>query len=339
MVRTAQPFEKCSYLKQVRRLRALAEAALVRYGIRVRKLKFIHHGENATFCVHSVAGRKYLLRILRGGYHTDLAVEAELKWLTHLSRKGFAVPKPFRTKRGELSTFIRTDGIPQGRRCCMFEWLEGSFINKSINAGHMYQAGVLLARLQRETPKGIETHRRYWDSEGLVGKRNPKFGPINKLTGVSAKQQQIILRARKIVFAKLQKYEKKNPRKMGMIHADLHFRNMLLNDGEIAAIDFDDSGFGFYVYDLVIPLISAEAQLGPKRKNEFPNLQAELIRGYAENAEWTDEDEKMIPHMISARRIAMLGWLNSRSDNPRLKKHLKKFAKTAARRLERLYPA
>ncbi len=201
----------------------------------------------------------------------------------------------------------------------------------------MYQVGQMVAKLQREVPRGVDRHRRYWDSEGLVGTRNPKFSRVDKLAGVTPQQQRIISRARKIVFQKLRKYERANPRKMGMIHADLHFRNLLANQGQVAAIDFDDSGYGFYVYDLVIPLISAEFQLGRKRKKELPHLKAELIRGYSENAEWSATDEEMIPHFMAARRIAMLGWLNSRSDNPRIKKHLKKSAKNISRRLKQLY--
>ncbi len=330
------PFQQCSYLSQVRRLRILAREAIRSYRIKVRKMDFINHGENATFCVHATNGRRYLLRVLRGGYHTDKAVDAELRWLRHLSSKGFSVPKPVNTKRGRLSLVVETEGIPNGRRCCVFEWLDGSFIEKSLNEKHMYDVGVLLARLQKSVPRGIAEHRRYWTTEGLVG-RNPKFGPIDKLVGVSAANQKTILRARAAVHSKLLRYEKRNPKKLGMIHADLHFSNLLLSKGCIAAIDFDDSGFGFYVYDLVIPLQSANGILGRKRKNELPKLRAALVKGYSEHALWTSEDESMIDHMLAARSITMLGWLNSRSDNPRLKRYLKKSAGRIAKRLSKQY--
>ena len=72
-------FENATYRSQVRRLRALAQSALRHYDVNVLSLKFINHGENATFRVQAKDGRKYLLRVLRGGYHTDRAVNAELK--------------------------------------------------------------------------------------------------------------------------------------------------------------------------------------------------------------------------------------------------------------------
>ncbi|CAN5432166.1 hypothetical protein BH10BDE1_BH10BDE1_05170 [soil metagenome] len=45
----------------------------------------------------------------------------------------------------------------------------------------------------------------------------------------------------------------------------------------------------------------------------------------------------MLTHLTAARRIAMLGWLNSRSDNPRLRKHLKSSAKDVATFLKKTY--
>jgi Ser/Thr protein kinase RdoA (MazF antagonist) len=36
----------------------------------------------------------------------------------------------------------------------------------------------------------------------------------------------------------------------GLIHADLHRDNILLHHGEIGVIDFDDCGWGYYLFDL-----------------------------------------------------------------------------------------
>ncbi len=48
-------FEKASYLSQLHRLRALAELALTKYPVRVKKIEFINHGENTTFKVTDLA--------------------------------------------------------------------------------------------------------------------------------------------------------------------------------------------------------------------------------------------------------------------------------------------
>ena len=157
-------FAQSSYLAQVRRLRLLAKAALTRYPLRVRKIEFINHGENATFQVFAAGGRKYLLRICRNDYHTRPALLEELQWLSHLGRRGLKVPKPVRSKTGHLVETAEHPDFPEGRNCCLFDWIEGNFVQKSLNPHHMFQVGQILADLQdniasppREAPPLLDT--------------------------------------------------------------------------------------------------------------------------------------------------------------------------------------
>ena len=39
------------------------------------------------------------------------------------------------------------------------------------------------------------------------------------------------------------------PNRYGLIHADLRLANLLEHDGDVAVIDFDDCGWGWYLYD------------------------------------------------------------------------------------------
>ena len=96
-----------------------------------------------------------------------------------------------------------------------------------------------------------------------------------------------------------------------------------MNSHGLGVIDFDDCGFGFLAYDLAIPLIALErhAGLGVVQKRK---LKAALITGYSELAPWDQADEAVLESLIKARRLLMLGWLNSRSDNPRLAAFMKK---------------
>lgn len=315
-------FHKCSYLAQVRRLRELASTAVARYPVQVQRIHFIHHGENTTFRIDGRGGRKYLLRIHRNDYHTRAAIQEEIAWLAHLSQAGLSVPKPLRSKRGEWIESVAHPDIPSARNCSMFQWIEGRFIDKSLSPKHLYQVGQTLAGLQAHTPLAKVKHRQYWTAEGLVGE-NAKFGSIEALADTRPKQQKLIQRARKLVFRKLSQYERAYPKRQGLIHADLHFGNILSLGDQLGAIDFDDCGFGFHAYDLVIPLLSAEGILGEKRRDELPEFKAALLEGFRTQRSWDQADDEIFPYLVAARKLAMLGWLNSRSDNPRLKKHLK----------------
>lgn len=316
------PFEQASYLAQVRRLRALAEAAVLRYPIRAERIHFINHGENTTFRVEASRGRKYLLRIHRRDYHTKAAIQEELAWLALLAKEGLHVPRPVPSRQGHLVETVSSASVGAERNCCLFEWVEGRFIEQSLSPSHMKLLGRVTAELQSLTPRGGTKKRRYWTAEGLVGAHS-KFGSIDALAGIRRDQQKVISAARKQVHGRLERFEKRFPNRMGLIHADLHFGNVLSAGGGLGVIDFDDCGHGFHAYDLVVPYLSAGHILGARGKKRLPAYKEALISGYASRASWDTEDDAVFGDLVTARKLTMLGWLNSRSDNPRLKKRLK----------------
>lgn len=315
------PFHKASYLAQVRRLRALAKVAICRYPIKVREINLIHHGENTTFRVDAKNNRRYLLRVHRNEYHTKPAIQEELNWLSFLSQRNLSVPNPVTSKAGQLVETVAHPDIETSRNCTVFHWINGKFLRDSIAPEHLYQVGQIIADLQTNTPRSKTTNRRYWTADGLVGNA-PKFGSIDMIAGLRPKQQEVITRARKSALKKLRQFEKRFPKRQGLIHADLHFGNILSTGDRLAAIDFDDCGFGFHAYDLVIPLLSVEAILSDMAKDRLSEFKSALVSGYSAKRSWDHHDEKILPVLITARKLLMLGWLNSRSDNPRLRKRM-----------------
>lgn len=313
-------FQEISYLSQVRRLRSFAKIALKQYNIKVHALKFIQHAENATFKVTAVNGSLYLFRIHRNAYHSKNAILEELQWLKKLSQAKLLVPKPVESINKSLVEVISEPELDLTRNCCLFHWIDGRFIDKSLTPNHMFKVGQLIARMQSHST--VKTTRKYWDAEGLLGLQ-ATFGNIDSLSGVSKKDQKQITKARIATLSYLKKYQKKFPNRLGLIHADLHFGNLLLNGLNFGAIDFDDCGFGFYVYDLVIPFVSMQNNLGEKNQRKLESYKNALIKGYSSLSRWDHHDEQIFTHLLTARKLLMLGWLNSRSDNPMLKKYFK----------------
>jgi Ser/Thr protein kinase RdoA (MazF antagonist) len=81
-------------------------------------------------------------------------------------------------------------------------------------------------------------------------------------------------------------------------------------DGDrLTAIDFDDCGFGWWVYDLASALsfIETDARL--------PDLIAAWVEGYARITPLAAADRAMIPAMILLRRVLLTAWLASRADS------------------------
>ena len=318
-------FEESSYLAQVLRSRRLAEEALKRYSLKVKSIDFVNHGENTTFTVVDQHGKKYLLRIHRAGYHTVDAIKEELSWLESIALKtDLIIPKPIRSKSNKLIETLYLEEMGQARNVCLFHWIEGKFIWKSLSEKHLRLVGKNMAALQKFTGKRKTKHRQYWSAEGLLGD-NPKVGPITHLVVAKPDEQKFILEKRKEVFSIINSYEQKYPHRMGLIHTDMHFGNVLFNNEKMAIIDFDDCGHGAYMYDLVTPVIVAEYVLKDRKNfSSMPRYQDALLNAYSEFMPLEQNDVDMILQYRKARSLLMLGWLQSRMSNPRIKKRLRK---------------
>jgi Ser/Thr protein kinase RdoA (MazF antagonist) len=344
------PFQKATYLTQVRRLRSVAEAVLRRYPIKIQSIEFIHHGENTTFKVTArpapidarstfratPTSETFLFRIHRLGYHSFDGICEELQWLERLAKNtqvgggGVSLdgdvihaPRPVRSLGGRLIESFSADWLDGERHCDLFRWVEGRFIFKNTTVEHCSRLGELLARLHENT-RGVKSTRRYWDADGLIGP-NPKMGATSQLTGATKREQDLVTRASRELHRELRSFEKKHPERFGLIHSDLHFGNFVVRpNGEISPIDFDDSGWGFIAYDFCAPLLSLQYLNELKPDFDYELHRNALFDGYLSLGHLDGDDFALMDTLMLVRKVSMLGWLNSRSDNPRLKAILPK---------------
>jgi Ser/Thr protein kinase RdoA (MazF antagonist) len=89
----------------------------------------------------------------------------------------------------------------------------------------------------------------------------------------------------------------------GLIHADLVPENVLLQRGEVRLIDFDDSGFGFRLFELATTVNRAW------REDDSGALAAMVLEGYQSVRAI---DLSPFPLFRAIRSFAYLGWIISR---------------------------
>jgi Ser/Thr protein kinase RdoA (MazF antagonist) len=125
---------------------------------------------------------------------------------------------------------------------------------------------------------------------------------------LSEADRSLLLEVRERLVAILERYGSSTGN-FGLIHADLHFGNLLLTSRGLGVIDFDDAAFGWFVYDLAVALM--EHQADP----DFPALTAALLRGYRSERPLDRRDEAMLPVFLLLRGTASIGWFHQRPEH------------------------
>jgi Ser/Thr protein kinase RdoA (MazF antagonist) len=273
-------YDTLTYRGQAGRMRQLGHGALADYGIAGARLRLLGHDENTTFRVVASDGRRYLLRIHRVSgnpahpVRSAIQVRSELLWLAALRRDtGLAVPEPVPTLDGRLLTEASIAGVPERRLCTLFRWQPGRFLHAGLTPAHLERVGRLIAQLHQHaeswTPPAEFTRGRVGDvSEPAAAHMLCMVAELCTPADV-ATVAAVIARVRATQQALDQE-----PGAYGLIHGDLHQENYLFDHGQVYAIDFDDCGWGYFLYDLMMPV--NELADHPR----YADLRAALLRGY-----------------------------------------------------------
>ena len=154
-------------------------------------------------------------------------------------------------------------------------------------------------------PPGFE--RRRLDLDGLLGEA-PLWGRFWEHTDLSRTEKKLLLRAREKVHDALNAYGER-PDKFSLIHADLHPDNIVYNGDDLALIDFDDSAYGWHMYEVASALI--ENTFAPN----FSALREALLEGYRQHRPLAARDVEMLSAFLMIRGMAIIGWFHQRPEH------------------------
>jgi Ser/Thr protein kinase RdoA (MazF antagonist) len=304
-------FYQLPHEEQLRRLLVLAGTAVQRYALPAGvSVKMINLSENATYKVEdSAGGRRWALRIHREGYHSKTAIASELAWAIALRRDaGVLTPVPVLGRDGDLIQVVAHDLLPRPRNVVLFDWEAGAEPAENDVAGFEI-LGETAARMHRhvrswQKPSFFERHT--WDFETSLGDK-PHWGRWKDGMGLTPEITVVFQRAVDLIEKRLLRYGK-GPERFDLIHCDMRLANLLMDGRTVKAIDFDDCGFSWLMYDCATTVSFFE------HKPEVPELLAAWVRGYRRVTPLRPEDETEIPTFVMLRRLLLVAWIGSHSE-------------------------
>jgi Ser/Thr protein kinase RdoA (MazF antagonist) len=261
--------------------------------------RLIRNRENAVFEITLPTGPA-ALRLHRMGYQADAAIWSELWWCAALAAEGVAVPAALPSLTGDLLVTLSN-----GRKASVIEWVEGEAMGI---AGQPYDLplpvlverhralGKLVADFHAATQRLTlppEFSRPRWDIPGLVGE-TPFWGRFWEHPEATPEQRATLIRARGFLRSRLEAHAL--TAHIVPIHADVLRENVLVNDRSLSLIDFDDSGWGFALYDLGTVL--SQNLYEPA----YAEIRDALMAGYGTT------DTETVEMFTLARTCASVGW-------------------------------
>ena len=158
-------------------------------------------------------------------------------------------------------------------------------------------------------PRGVT--RRSWPADGLMGPE-PLWGKFWETAELSHEQKKVLKSAQSYIHHQLIELGKTKDN-FGLIHADLHARNVLVKGDKLQIIDFDDCGYSWHSYEIAVAETDALSSLEPKvvTAQEIRNA---LIEGYRSIRHLNSQIEKELNTLTMVRTLIQLGWANDRRE-------------------------
>ncbi len=289
--------------------------------------RLINLSENATYLVEAPSAYRSILRVHRQGYHSHRAIECELAWMAALDREsGVETARPIPGRDGALIQERDAAGVGP-RRMVMFEFLDGEEPDPGQDLiGPFRQLGAIAARTHLHSiawtrPDPFE--RLVWDDETVFGPA-ATWGNWRDAPALDAEATANLDAAERLVRARLSAYGRQDD-KYGLIHADMRLANLLIDGGRTRLIDFDDCGFGWFMYDFAAGISFMEDH------PQVPALREAWLEGYQDVRPLSEADRDEIDSFIMLRRLALLAWIGSHSDTDLARSQAPHFAAVSAR--------
>ena len=239
---------------------------------------------------------------------------------------GVETARPLPGRNGEVIQESGSSSLAP-RRMVMFEFLAGEEPDPDQDLKAPFrQLGAIAARTHLHSicwtrPDAFE--RLVWDDEMVFGP-GANWGDWRAAPGLDSNSERTLADAEALVRARLAAYGREEDR-YGLIHADMRLANLLIDGGRTRLIDFDDCGFGWFMYDFAAGISFMEDH------PQVPALRTAWLDGYQSVRPLTDADEAEMDSFIMLRRMALLAWIGSHAGTDLARSQAPHFASVSAR--------
>ena len=291
---TNKPFADMTVDEQIASLDACLAEILGQYELGRYETESINHEFNSSFKVTLASGEKFALRINVNSSRSIENLNAEIAWVSSI--KSVLLPKPQLNNAGSAVSFGWHEASGRKLPAVLYSWLEGEEPGDEPTNEQLFAMGAAMAKLHLESAdfqlpidaKLPDLTDVFWETPNFL------TGPESKLSEDERLKVAEVLTKIESAVATLRGENELQP-----IHADLHPWNVMWREGEIAVFDFDDSGMGLPIQDLMTSLYYLDT----------PEQDEALLAGYASIAPVPEHTAEQRQLLMLQRRLLLLSYL------------------------------
>ena len=320
MTQKLEHFALLSIDEQVDSLTACVTEILNQYDFTNFKFESINHEYNSTFKVLAGDGRQFALRVNINSDRSIKNLNAEIFWVNSIN--SVHTPKPIANRAGDYVTNGWHEATSRTLSSVLYSWLDGVEPGDDATIEQVRAMGVAMAHLHKEAlglqlPSNAELpvfDDFFWGFPDLLTGEDSELNSAEKslIAGVMGRVKAMLA----------EHWQKDTPRP---IHGDMHPSNVMWNEGDLAVFDFDDSGIGLPVQDLMTTLYYLDTQ---EQDEAF-------LAGYASVLPvpvYRDDERQLF---MLQRRIGLLNYLYE-TTNPEHREMIPTYQEETFRRIRLL---
>ncbi len=270
-----------------------------RFGLHPGDLRVIGKSGSNVF-EYYLNGQRNILRITQVSESELNLLNGELDWIKYLAHNGVSVCVPIESKLGHLIekvtisstqfaviSFRVAEGIPPVK--LNKGWDDNLFRKWGELTGQMH------ALAKSYKPSREEYRRREWvETEDL---NFAKYVPTS---------QSIVIDRCKVLFTELRSLPR-NIDSYGLIHADMHRNNFVVDDGQLTVFDFEACHYNWFIYDVAVAMFHAlmRPYENMSRQEFAEHFLQNFMTGYRQKNQLDDKWLNYLPIFLKLRRIIM----------------------------------
>ncbi|MFE8700053.1 phosphotransferase enzyme family protein [Cytobacillus sp. FJAT-54145] len=271
------------------------------YGDDIQSFEWIKEGlQNIVIkCRHQ--SEMVFLRLMKEERRSLAMIKAELEWLTHLSNSGILVPLPKNSHSGKTIEEITIN--ENVFYTVAYSQVVGEPIdvtNPTLwNEKLFYQWGITLGSIHA-TPMNREVERPFYTDAKTSYYKTVQF--------LKDYEDENIRSSLKDIIQEINTVSHTEP-SFGLIHNDFHQGNLIVHNGIIGVIDFDDCVYGWFAQDIAVTLYHAfwqATEIGDYDSSFGETFLESFLEGYLQKHKITAEMIEQIPLFLRWRQFFLL---------------------------------